>query len=98
MSFKKNSAITCLQEPQGETAPLLSATTAISVNEFSPAEIALKIATLSAQQLTGKAAFSILHPVYILPVSVSNAAPTLKLEYGVYAFDLPFNALLINEV
>src|SRR5690625_4629266 len=59
----KNSLITWRHDPQGGTGLLVSATTAIESNSRSPAAIALNIATLSAQQVTGYAAFSILHPV-----------------------------------
>jgi hypothetical protein len=46
----------------------------------SPSETALKNAVLSAQLVGEYAAFSILTPVYSLPDSVSNAAPTLNPE------------------
>ena len=58
-------------------------------NEFKSkklSEIALKTATSSAQIVAGYEAFSILHPVYMFPESVTNAAPTRKLEYGACAF------------
>ena len=39
-----------------------------------------------------------LDPVYIFPSSNNIAAPTLKLEYGQYAFSLASKALCINSL
>ena len=55
------------------------------------------MAVLSAQFVAPKEAFSILLPVYISPFSKSIAEPTLKFEYGQYAFSLASNALNINS-
>ena len=87
-SFRsQNSAITCLHTAQGAQKspspcfkPSWFPTTAIALKSFWPSETALKKAVLSAQFVGVKAAFSILHPVYISPLEQSNAAPTLNLE------------------
>jgi hypothetical protein len=55
---------------------------AIALNLLSPSEIAFAKAALSAHNVSEYDAHSIFAPVYILSVSVSNAAPTLKFEYG----------------
>jgi hypothetical protein len=54
--------------------------TAIAEILRSPSLTALNIATLSAQQVGEKDAFSILHPLYTFPFTVTNAAPTEKPE------------------
>ena len=66
--------------------------TAIVSILFSPSDIALTTATSSAQTVAGYDAFSILQPVYIFPESVISAAPTLKFDYGAYAFSAIFLA------
>ena len=83
----QNSIITCLQTPQGaqySPSPALTSclfpTIAIAVNSFCPSETALKKAVLSAQFVGVNAAFSILHPWYILPLAPNKAAPTLNPE------------------
>src|SRR5699024_12096622 len=77
VSFVINSNISFLQAPQVLTASVVSAITAIFSNDFSPSEIALKIAFLSAQHVKENEEFSILQPVSIVPDFPSNAAPTL---------------------
>ena len=64
--------------------PDLFPTIAIATNSLLPSDIALKIAVLSAQFVGVYAAFSILHPWYIVPSAARRAAPTLKFEYGAY--------------
>ena len=83
-SSSQNSLKTCLQTPQGAKMPLITPlfppTTAIFENSFSPSEMALKTATLSAQTVGPKAAFSIFVPVKTLPFLQRSAAPTFQSE------------------
>ena len=73
----QNSDITCRQTPHGARNSLLSPTIAIAANSLFPSETALKNAVRSAQFVGEYAAFSILHPVYILSSFVRTAAPTI---------------------
>ena len=57
-------------------------TIAIALNSLLPSEIALKRATLSAQQVIEYDDASILQPVNISPFANNSAAPTLNFEYG----------------
>lgn len=68
----------CRQYPQGEVYCNSSfpPNTKIHSNSFSPSEIALLKATLSAQ-IEMIPSFSILHPEKIFPLLVSKAQPTL---------------------
>ena len=84
ITFKSllNSIINCLHAPHGKINLLLLFAMAIALNLLSPSEIAFAKATLSAHKVSEYDAHSIFAPVNILSVSVSNAAPTLKFEYG----------------
>ena len=66
----------------GSFVSLNPPTIAIASNPLLPSEIALKKATLSAQQVKEYDEDSILHPVNISPFFDSSAAPTLNFEYG----------------
>ncbi len=58
----------------------------ISEKSFTPSEMALKIAVLSAQLVKPKLAFSMFTPVNISPVLATRTALTGNFEYGTYAF------------
>ena len=73
---------TCRHAPHGDVKPRSSETIAIALNFDAPDEMALKIATRSAQIVSPYELFSILHPVKIVPSFVRSAAPTLNLEKG----------------
>lgn len=87
-----NSRSTCLHTPHGAVYPACASassssfppTIAIAENSLQPSLTALKMAVRSAQFPGVNAAFSILHPVYILASAPSSAAPTAKCEYGAY--------------
>ena len=85
----QNSERACLQTPHGihgdEKSPPFPPAIAMSVKLRFPSLTALNSAVRSAQQVTEYEAFSILHPVYKVPSSASNAAPTQNPEYGEYA-------------
>src|SRR5690625_1474397 len=59
--------------------------TAKARKSLSPKASACPTAPLSAQIVAPMDAFSKLHPCTMRPEPVSNAAPTLKFEYGTYA-------------
>jgi len=61
-----------------------------------PAETADVIATVSAQMVEPKAAFSMLQPVNTEPSEHSIAAPLLKREYGEYEFTIATAAFSIR--
>src|SRR5581483_8147983 len=82
----QNSHSICLQAPHGGVSFTVSAATAIRRNLRAPSDNALNTATRSAQSVSPKVAFSMLHPVNICPFSSSRAAPTLNLENGAWAF------------
>ena len=73
-----NSFNTCLQAPHGHAFDL--AAIAMVSKERTPSLTALKSAVRSAQFVNPKEAFSILHPVKILPSVDRSAAPTGKDE------------------
>ncbi len=74
--------MTCRHTPHGVHSPetVFSGppTIAIATKLRSPSLTALKKAVRSAQFVGEYEAFSILHPVYILPDEASSAAPTRK--------------------
>src|SRR5581483_4528298 len=72
----QNSQRICRQAPHGGVRTSVSAATTTRRNLRTPSEIALKMATRSAQRVSPYVAFSTLHPVWILPSTSSTAAPT----------------------
>lgn len=64
------SAKTCLQAPQGGQKSSVSAAIAITSKARFPSDIALKIATRSAQTVKPYELISILHPEYCWPSGV----------------------------
>lgn len=74
-----------------------SATTTIFTKFFAPSDSAFHTATLSAQTVRENVAFSILHPVYVVPSAASSAAPTLKPENGATARSLASTALFARS-
>src|ERR1043165_7757490 len=87
-----NSHRICRQAPHGGVGAFVSATTAMRENRRSPSEIALTMATRSAQIVRPYVAFSTLQPVMIRPSGVWRAAPTLNPEYGACAFSRTLRA------
>ncbi|GAG72392.1 unnamed protein product, partial [marine sediment metagenome] len=65
---------------------------------FKPFETAFEIATLSAQIVKPYDEFSTLQPLYTFPDLVNKAAPTLKFEYGAYAFSPVFFAISTSSL
>ena len=86
-----NSAITCLQAPQGGIGDCsVVATTTTSISR-SPWVIALNTAILSAHIVSPYDEFSTLTPGYIEPLLVMTTEATLIPEYGAYAFEIIFS-------
>ena len=71
---------TCRQVPQGTQSCSQRPAMAMRRKERWPSLTALAMAVRSAQMVGPKAAFSMLQPVYTVPSSHSNAAPTGKWE------------------
>src|SRR5580704_7635113 len=86
----QNSQMIWRQAPQGGVKRSTSVTTAIASNPRSHSDMALKIATRSAQHVRPSVAFSTLQPVWMRPDFARTAAPTRKLEKGAYAFSRAF--------
>src|SRR5262249_60942240 len=76
----QNSQINWRHAPHGGVRESASVTTAIASKPRSPSEIALKMATRSAQTVSPYVAFSTLQPAKIRPEVARKAAPTRKLE------------------
>jgi len=71
-----NSAMTCLQAPQGVMDLMSGEKTATATISLSPAETAFWMAARSAQTVSPEEAFSTLHPVYVPPLAARAVAPT----------------------
>src|SRR6187399_1350956 len=80
-----NSQRICRHAPHGGVGAAVSATTTTRRKRRCPSEIALNMATRSAQIVSPYVAFSTLQPVMIVPSDVSSAAPTLNPENAAWA-------------